>query len=188
MNKISRVDWGFTLVEMLTVVSITGILAAIAVPSFLSQKKPMKFAVDQTNTMLKTVNLVARANSGNPYRIRPVYISGKYQFRVETLRNGTCDNSLTATGWLGDNNKFVDLPAGIAIRNSDNTADFASLSTANQTAMTICFDGRGTESNGGRVFNLRDNFKSSSTYRSEITVSAVGDVSYKNFDINNNQL
>jgi prepilin-type N-terminal cleavage/methylation domain-containing protein len=188
MNKISRVDWGFTLVEMLTVVGITGILAAIAVPSLISQQKPMKLAVSQVNTMLKTVNLVARANSGNPYRIRPVFVSGQYHFRVETRRNGTCENSLTAPGWLGDNNKFVYLPAGIAIRNSDDSANFDSLSATDKEAMTICFDGRGTESNGGRTFNLRDNYQSSSTYRSEIKVSAVGDVSYKNFNINNNPL
>jgi prepilin-type N-terminal cleavage/methylation domain-containing protein len=185
MNKISRANQGFTLVEVLTVVAITGILAAISLPSLLSQNKPMKYAVSQVNTMLKTVNLVARANSGNPYRIRPTYVSGQYQFRVETRINGTCENSSTAANWVGDNNKFVYLPVGITIRNANNSANFDSLSSTAKDAMTICFDGRGTESNGGRTFNLVDTKNTSSIHRSQFQVTSVGDVSYSSFDINN---
>ncbi len=179
MHKYSRVDGGFTLIEMLVVLLIAGILATIAVPSLISQKKSMRSAISQTETMLKTVNLVARANAGNPYRIRPVYNAGTdlYQLRVESRRNGNC--TLTDK-WIGDNNKFVDLPKGIIVTDEDGAA-LVSLATK-----TLCFDSRGSESSGGKIFSITDTTKESKVYRARIAVSAVGDVSKTTFnDLNN---
>jgi prepilin-type N-terminal cleavage/methylation domain-containing protein len=183
MNKFRRVDGGFTLIELLVVILIAGVLAGIAAPSLISQKKTMKSAVGQVEGMLKTVNLVARANSGNPYRIRPIYdaVSEQYHFRVEVRRNGTCNNSPTATGWIDDNNKSVYLPAGIVVKNAANSTEVKDLSGTDLDAMTTCFDGRGSELNGGRTFNLVYTQEDSKVRLAEISISAVGDVSRKTF-------
>jgi prepilin-type N-terminal cleavage/methylation domain-containing protein len=189
MNKISRVDEGFTLIEMLAVLFITGILAAIAVPSLISQKKPMKSAVIQVEGLLKTVNLVARANSGNPYRIRPDIdpVTNRYIFRVEVLRNGVCSNDATATGWTGDINKLVSLPEEIVVKNAANK-EFKIMNQAEKDAMTTCFNGRGNRMNGTMtesiIFNFVDARGESRISRAKISVSAVGDVSHETFNVN----
>jgi prepilin-type N-terminal cleavage/methylation domain-containing protein len=185
MNKFRRVDGGFTLIELLVVILIAGVLAGIAAPSLISQKKTMKSAVGQVEGMLKTVNLVARANSGNPYRISPFYdtVKNQYQFRVETRRNGTCAST---DKWIGDNNKFVYLPPGIVIKHTDNT-EFKDLTDKTKIdEMTTCFNGRGelrdtADVNTNRRFKLLDVQGESMVRRTEISISAVGDVSRQTF-------
>ncbi len=182
MNKFSRVDEGFTLIEMLVVLLIMGIFVAIAVPSLISQKKSMRSAMSQTESMLKTVNMVARANAGSPYRIRSVYDAGsdRYQLRVESRRSGTCAST---DRWIGDNNKFVDLPAGITIADEDGTA-IPSVKVASFAANTICFNSRGESNGGEKKFSLVDMQGQSKVYRAKMSVSVVGDVSVTKFDNN----
>jgi prepilin-type N-terminal cleavage/methylation domain-containing protein len=182
MNKFRRVDGGFTLIEMLVVLLIAGILAAIAAPSLISQKKSMRSAISQTESMLKTVNMVARANAGNPYRIRSVYDAGadRYQLRVESRRSGTCSST---DRWIGDNNKFVDLPAGITIADEDGTA-IPSVKTASLAANTICFNSLGESDGGEKKFSIVDMQGQSKVYRAKIQVTSVGDVLLTKFDNN----
>jgi prepilin-type N-terminal cleavage/methylation domain-containing protein len=178
---------GFQLVEVLVVTVVIGILAGIAVPSMLSQKRTFKNSVNSIETLLKTVNLSARSNSGNPYRITVVsqVVSGQTQqtLAVDLSQNGSCDPAGPAQNWQRDVKKEYTLPPEIQVVTTGPNA-FPSTSVSNG----ICFNGRGETFGGSRSLMLIDTQKINPATSAILTVSVVGDVSRQTFDQNNSPI
>jgi prepilin-type N-terminal cleavage/methylation domain-containing protein len=177
-------DSGFSLIEIMVVLIMLGVLGAIALPSFLAQQQEMRKTVNSTMTLLKTVNLTARANSGNPYRITVAskVINGEtqQQFKVETETSGTCDvNRDVVTDppiWRHDPSKDFYLPTSMRI------TGFPTEATTNG----ICFDSRGnvyrgTANNIPITFQIEDIKKGSITRSAVFNISSVGDITFSTF-------
>jgi hypothetical protein len=166
----------------MTVLIIMGILGAIAAPSLLS-KQAMRSGVNSTVTLLKTANLTARANSGNPYRITVVSKNIgdeiQYNFKVESEISGTCElprDPGDAPTWRHDPSKDLFLPVGMIV------ANFPDVGITNG----ICFNSKGETYRGVSntipiTFEIEDTTQQSIARRAVFTVSAVGDITFKTY-------
>ena len=89
LRQRSQDEGGFTLIELLVVILIIGILAAIAIPSFLSQKS--KATASQAKELARTAETTAETfstdNNGSYKGITTAELK-KYEPSILTAKNG----------------------------------------------------------------------------------------------------
>ena len=193
MTRPNHSNLGFTLIEMLTVVLITGILAAIGVQS-LAKNNSFSNTVVKVTSGLRVTSLKARANAGIPHRVTlEVDPNTTEQFlRTQYLVNDpnylsrdNCNASPTAK-WRQDATQDIYIPKRIVI---PNTIDAGNPSI--KPFPGFCFDGRGkvTSLNGAtRIFSMKDSKPGEKATLANISISAIGDFTYETYSSNSTPL
>ncbi len=195
-------DRGFTLVEMIVVVSIVGILAGIAAPSLLSLNKPLREGTSQFQSQLSAVRTKA-ISSNKAYRIRPRFASfGEYangianRFVVEYASDCSSPENGPATpgvdpNWQGASQFDLDLSPQIGINNSNITVDIpdeAPVAIDPTLDWNICFDNRGIISGTPKNVAIRDFQNNNQAKVAVFITSRVGGTDVYTYDKNNGRL
>lgn len=154
---------GFTLVELMIVIAIMAVLAAIAFPSFQGSMRSNRVAT--TSNELMAAFALARSEA----------IRGKYGAGVCTSANGTDCGGTWNDGWL----VWTDSPAGTSGVYDAGETVVRAIKPNRQMTMTgsaavLGFDGRGRSIAGAKTFGVKP--KDYATPARCLVLSATGQV------------
>jgi type IV pilus assembly protein PilA len=151
MNRLFRKKGGFTLIELMIVVAIIGILAAIAIPNFIRFQAKSKQSEAKTN--LKAIFTAQKSYFGEKDKYQTNFTAigfdpepgNRYSYGLQTgcsekvAPTQAARRSRAAEGCIGqDETKFPTAPAAAdAVNNLGVTPDIASCPNCSFNAMAI---------------------------------------------------
>jgi prepilin-type N-terminal cleavage/methylation domain-containing protein len=194
---------GFTLIEMIVTVMVAGIIAGIALPSFLSLSKPLRDGSLQFKSQISLIRSKAIA-SGKAYRIRPKfdtrddYPDGivrsfvvEYAKNCKVLENGDFPPvTPPEVRWQMASQFDLDLPPNIGIPNTPTSFSDPEINDVSTSldwigdSKRICFDNRGILDDTTTKIILKDFQGFNKAKIAAITITKVGEVDVNTYSEN----
>jgi len=153
MKKFHNRKGGFTLIELMIVVAIIGILAAIAIPNFLRFQLKAKSSEGKTNlAAIRTAEESYYAEFGlyvSAFESPPA--AGKnLKVKFDNVTNGT-DKGFDRLGWSPEGYVFFTYEVGVNTGNSQFTATAEADIDADTTVQTWGYKKGAAAAKGGHV-------------------------------------
>lgn len=201
-------DLGFTLIEMLVTIAITGIIMGIATPSLMSLNKPLRDGSLQFKSQLSLIRSKA-ISSNKAYRLRPKFSTltvANYppngiarNFVVEYAANCRVPENTAppAPRWQMASEFDLDLPQNVGIPSNytglptvvtapTNPLDWNSGGT--QSGKGICFDKRGIVHDTTTKITLKDFQGNNKAKLAVFEITKIGNIDITAYNFRNAEI